>query len=109
MDTVQSSQDDLLFEELDCTEELTREFIKIVIEDIKTFDEKQHDYGVRNISEFGEFGVLIRCNDKMSRLKNLLKTNEDTEYKNEPIEDSWRDLAVYAIIARLCRKGVWPA
>lgn len=102
---------EIVYETLDCTEELTKEFIKIVLEDIKVFDKKQSDYGSKNISEFGEHGVLVRCNDKMSRLKKLLKYQQAGGYKessNESIGDSWLDLSNYSVIARMCRKGVWP-
>lgn len=33
---------------------------------------KQRDYGHSNITDFGEYGVLVRLNDKVCRLKNLL-------------------------------------
>ena len=78
----------------------------MALEDIVTFDRKQHDYGSRNIGDFGEAGVLVRANDKMARLKNLSGKAEAPT--NESIEDSWKDLSVYGIIARLCRAGVWP-
>lgn len=94
-----------LFMELDLTEELSKEFIKIVLDAIKTFDKKQHDYGSHNIADFGEFGVLVRANDKMRRLKNLI--NGQNEAKNESLSDTWLDLAVYGIIGLMCRKGVW--
>lgn len=64
---------------------------------------KQHDYGHSNITDFGELGVLVRANDKMARLKNLL--NCSSIPKNESIEDSWRDLSNYGIIALLIRRG----
>ena len=92
---------------LRCTESLSRKFIKVALEDVLTFDRKQHDYGSRNIGDFGEAGVLVRANDKMARLKNLHGVRGG-EVKNEPIEDAWRDLSVYGIIARLCRANVWP-
>lgn len=65
---------------------------------------KQRDYGHRNIMDFGEYGVLVRANDKIARLKNLLGKKEP---KNEALEDSWRDLANYAIIALMLRKGTF--
>lgn len=108
MNEEQGKIEDYIFSELECTEGLTRDFIEKVLEDIKTFDSKQRDYGSKNISEFGEYGVLIRANDKIARLKNLLNNHSIAEPSNESIEDSWRDLSVYGIIARLCRKGVWP-
>lgn len=67
---------------------------------------KQHDYGPRNITDFGEIGCLIRANDKMARLKNLLK-DTSSKPKNESIEDSWTDLANYAIIALMLREGIF--
>lgn len=66
---------------------------------------KQRDYGQGNISAFGEFGVLVRANDKMERLKNLL--GKGREPSNESVEDTWMDLANYAVIALLCRRGLW--
>lgn len=94
-----------VFNELECTEPVTLEFIKIALADIKLFDKKQHDYGSENISAFGEQGVLVRANDKIARLRNLAKSGSDPA--NESIDDSWTDLSVYGIIARLVRKGVW--
>jgi hypothetical protein len=63
---------------------------------------KQKDYGPGNIMSFGEFGVLVRVNDKIERLKNLLK--EGKTPKNESVEDSWKDIANYAIIALMLRR-----
>jgi hypothetical protein len=58
---------------------------------------KQHDYGKNNILEFGEMGVLIRSNDKFSRLKNLILKSKNPS--NEPKIDTWYDIAGYAILA----------
>ena len=27
---------------------------------------------------------------------------------NESIDDSWKDSSIYGVIARLCRRGLWP-
>ena len=91
---------------LQTTEVLTEEFIKVVLDDIALFDRKQRDYGSENIAAFGEAGVLVRANDKMARLRHLHRTGETVA--NEPVEDSWCDLSVYGVIARMCRAGVWP-
>ncbi len=63
---------------------------------------KQHDYGHGNILSFGEYGVLVRSSDKFERLKNLLAKGK--EPNNEAIEDTWSDIAGYAIIALMLRK-----
>ena len=94
-----------LFEALGCTEPLTLRFISMVLSDVALFDRKQHDYGSANIAEFGLEGVLVRANDKLARLKNL---RHKPAAKNEAVEDSWADLSVYRVIARLCMAWEWP-
>ena len=64
---------------------------------------KQHDYGQGNILAFGEYGVLVRLNDKVERLKNLLGKSKPPA--NEPIEDTWRDIVGYGLIALMLRRG----
>lgn len=70
-------------------------------------DRKQIDYGrakdpfanVRGSETWGVkpwIGAMLRGNDKMERLKNFAKTGS---LANEGADDSFRDLAVYAIIA----------
>lgn len=79
-----------------------------VLELIKeTHRKKQADYGtdedpfanVNATSEFGIdplVGIMLRMNDKMTRLKSFVKKGK---LVNESVEDSLLDLAVYAIIA----------
>lgn len=68
---------------------------------------KQHDYGAgedpfANLRASQDFGVepwiavIIRLNDKVTRLKSLIAKGE---LKNEPVTDSFKDIAVYALIA----------
>jgi len=65
---------------------------------------KHHDYGYGNINDFGEFGLLVRVNDKVARLKNLLKKETP---KNESVKDTWTDLAGYAILALMVKDGTF--
>ncbi len=66
---------------------------------------KRQDYGPGNIPVFGERGVLVRASDKMARLKNLLWDNPDESPRHETLDDSWIDLANYAVLALLARRG----
>ena len=94
-----------LFRELECQEEQTKIIIELILEDIKLFDKKQHDYGQNNISKFGVQGVLVRTNDKLERLINLYKNDRNPE--NESIDDTWQDLSIYGVIARAVIKDQW--
>lgn len=64
---------------------------------------KQRDYGHSNILAFGELGVLIRANDKIARLRNLIMN--DRKPDNEAKIDSWSDLSGYGIIALMLDRG----
>lgn len=75
--------------------DLADEIAKFVIK-------KQEDYGKSNVLDFGEFGILVRTNDKVARLKNL--SGKDTP-NNESIDDTWKDVMGYALLALMLRKG----
>jgi hypothetical protein len=79
----------------------------VMVKVFETFKKKQASYGSGNISSFGEFGVLVRMNDKMERLKNLVAKNKDNPLQDETIDDTYLDLADYALIAVLVRHGLW--
>ncbi len=64
--------------------------------------QKHHDYGEDNLHAFGELGILVRASDKVARLKNLIEKN--MEVTDETREDTWRDLAGYAIQALIMMK-----
>lgn len=70
---------------------------------------KQRDYGPGNINNaYGGpiNGLMVRMGDKFERLKNLLASGHTPEH--ESIEDSFKDLANYCIIAMMVTRGTWP-
>jgi hypothetical protein len=69
----------------------------IALEIAEVVISKQHDYGHDNILAFREQGLVVRLWDKVARLKNLLWINTNKP-KNESIEDTFTDIAGYAII-----------
>lgn len=84
---------------------LDEAFEKECEELLKTFLQKHKDYGKGNILEIGEMGIAFRLAEKVSRLKNLLGKSDGPV--NESLEDTWTDIAVYAVIAKLYRKGLF--
>ena len=67
---------------------------------------KQHDYGHDNILAFRERGLIVRLWDKIARLKNLLWVMND-DPKNESIEDTFTDIAGYAIIGLMLKNNTF--
>jgi len=69
---------------------------------------KHHDYGPRNISQSpgGPLnGLRVRMWDKFARINNLIDNKVDPEH--ESLEDSFKDMANYAIIGLLVLRGQW--
>lgn len=83
-------------------------FIKFALANALLFDKKQRDYGPRNISGFGTFGVVVRMNDKHERLKTLFGKGRRKRATNESIIDTLRDISNYATIALMVERGEWP-
>jgi len=72
---------------------------------------KHRDYGPTNISlaPGGPLnGLRVRMHDKLARINNLLENNLSDTPQHESLEDSFKDLANYAIISILVLKGKWP-
>ena len=51
-------------------------------------------------------GLIVRINDKVQRLLNLIVKN-NREAQNEPAIDAFKDLSVYGIIAQIVQNGKW--
>ena len=85
-----------------------KEFFAILDEMGQVFLQKHHDYGPKNITVTGDVGVIVRMADKVMRLINLRLDHPKREPLNESIDDAFADLAVYGVIAQVCRRGVWP-
>jgi len=69
---------------------------------------KHHDYGPKNISHSpgGPLnGLRVRMWDKFARINNLI--DNDTDPEHESLEDSFKDMANYAIIGLLVLRGQW--
>jgi hypothetical protein len=74
---------------------------------------KHKDYGPKNIAHApgGALnGLRVRMHDKLARINNLYEYMEDTrgfQPQHESIEDSFKDMANYAVIGLLVLRGKW--
>ena len=69
---------------------------------------KHKDYGPKNISQDpgGAInGLSVRMHDKLARINNLIDSGASPEH--ESLEDSFKDMANYAIIGLLVLRGKW--
>jgi len=83
---------------------LDQAFAKVNDEVLQMFLKKHQDYGKGNILSIEELGIAMRIMEKAERLKNLLIKQGESP-ANESIEETWVDIATYAVIAILFRRG----
>jgi len=82
---------------------LDHAFEKVCEELLAMFIKKHKDYGKGNILDTRELGIAFRISDKLNRLKHLLI--KDKEPRNESVDETWIDIATYAVIAVLYRRS----
>ena len=88
---------------------LEGDLASLMKEYLEMFKKKQASYGPGNIAKAGEKGVVLRMNDKLERLWRLVwQAKPNTLVDDESIEDTYFDMAGYALIAILVRRGLWP-
>ena len=71
--------------------------------------QKHKDYGPLNIAQSPggpRNGLRVRIWDKIARINNLIDKGSSPE--NESLEDSFKDLANYAVISMMVLRGKWP-
>lgn len=97
---------------------LAEEFQAVQKEQYELFAAKMMDYGLSNISlgsdlstkedrDLSITGIWLRCNDKINRLKNMLKRDGKNYVQGEAMIDSFIDISNYGIIAMLVLRGKW--
>ena len=98
--------------------ELAAEFQQVQKEQYELFASKMMDYGLQNIAlgstlekeediNLSITGIWLRCNDKINRLKNILKRGGKVYVAGEAAIDSFIDISNYGIIAQLVLRGKW--
>jgi hypothetical protein len=116
VDEVQKEVDSVEFCEQNFPETTTA-FLLQQRKQYELFCSKQMDYGPSNIALGTQLkndnerhasltGIVIRINDKIQRLVNLVLIRR-SKPRNESVVDTWNDIAVYSNIALIVDKGLW--
>jgi hypothetical protein len=82
---------------------LDQAFEEVNSELLEMFLKKHKDYGKGNILANKELGIAMRISEKVERAKHLLVTGQDPQ--NETIDETWIDIATYAVIGVMYRRG----
>jgi hypothetical protein len=96
---------------------MTTEFKRIQQMQYELFCAKQSNYGPDNISmgttlereddrKLSLQGLFFRLNDKINRYKQMIMFNS-RDAVGESLDDTFKDISVYGIIAQLVQSGKW--
>jgi len=96
---------------------MTAEFKKIQQAQYELFCAKQSNYGPDNISMGSSLervedrklslqGLFFRLNDKINRYKQMIMFGSK-DAVGEALDDTFKDISVYGIIAQLVQTGKW--
>lgn len=75
-------------------------FANVLSEMFNTYKKKNADYGnsfSETIQEFGYIPAVARINDKLKRVKNMVKGNK-MNIKDESLRDNLMDIANYCVL-----------
>ena len=100
-----------IFERLNCKHEITKIYIKTLLETISRFEKKQEIYTTNNISDSGEIGIVTRIGDSLTEIKKYLSISQETRDElmltDEKITKDFLDIGVFGIIGFIFRNGQW--
>lgn len=96
---------------------MTTEFKRIQQAQYELFCAKQSNYGPDNISmgstlereqdrKLSLQGLFFRINDKVNRYKQMIMFGSK-DAVGESLDDTFKDISVYGIIAQLVQSGKW--
>jgi hypothetical protein len=96
---------------------MTAEFKRIQQAQYELFCAKQSNYGPDNISmgstlekeedrKLSLQGLFFRINDKINRYKQMIMFGSK-DAVGESLDDTFKDISVYGIIAQLVQSGKW--
>ena len=74
----------------------------------KNSDYAKVEDALENFRDFGVMGIIVRLGDKYKRLKNVIEKG-DIAVKSETVEDTLRDMIVYAAIALILEQEGEPS
>lgn len=97
------------------SEEFVAKFETLTKEMIEKMKAKNNDYAgkrdpLKNLRRHGTYGIIVRLDDKLSRLDSFLNPAEGVKQmvKDESIRDTFMDAATYNLLGIIMREAERP-
>ena len=111
MDEAKEEIAQLIFEKFKCKHDITKEYIRTVLDSITRFDKKQDIFTTENIADSGEIGLFTRIGDRQTEIRKYLSVGQEARDElmltEEKITKDFLDIGVFGFIGYIYRKGKW--
>ncbi|MFW6311975.1 MAG: hypothetical protein ACOC1K_07050 [Nanoarchaeota archaeon] len=96
---------DLIFKQMELTNEFTKKFLKETLQAIQRFDEKHSEKGMGKFDKYGAVAVAMSTDE----IYELLSAHyaEGKELDKEKLIKLWQDLGIYSLMGSIIEKGEW--
>jgi hypothetical protein len=100
-----------IFEALECKHEITKEYIRTLVQSVNKFERKQEVFTTNNISDSGEIGLFTRIGDRLSEIKKYLSVGQETRdelmLSEDKITKDFLDIGIFGFIGYIYRNKKW--
>jgi hypothetical protein len=94
---------DLIFKQMELTNDFTRKFLKETLQAIQRFDEKHSEKGMGKFDKYGGVAVAMSTDDIYEQLS---AHYADGKELNDVVK-LWQDMGIYSLMGSIIEKDEW--
>jgi len=94
---------DLIFKQMELTNEFTKKFLRETLQTIQRFDEKHTEKGMGKFDKYGAVAVAMSTDE----IYELLSAHYADGKEIEDTVKLWQDLGIYSLMGSIIEKGEW--
>lgn len=97
---------DLIFKQMELTNEFTKKFLRETLQTIQRFDDKHSEKGMGKFDKYGAIAVAMNTDDIYEQISDYY-ANEKNTINPEDVVKLWQDLGIYSLMGSIIEKGEW--
>ena len=94
---------DLIFKQMELTNDFTKKFLKETLQAIQRFDEKHSEKGMGKFDKYGGVAVAMSTDDIYEQLS---AHYADGKELNDVVK-LWQDMGIYSLMGSIIEKDEW--
>lgn len=99
---------DLIFKQMELTNDFTKKFLKETLQAIQRFDEKHSEKGMGKFDKYGAIAVAMSTDEIYEQLStHYAGSDSTTKMSEDQLIKLWQDLGIYSLMGSIIEKGEW--